>query len=458
MLLLKVVGWSLAHSPEWLLRALSVSLGEVVGWLPRRRRTIRSNLHHAFPQRPDAWHAAMVRESGRRLIETGLWSLASPYLSDARLQRCLRLSPAMEAALRHQHNAPQARLVLTPHLAYWEALTCLGLLTPVPLGEFGVIFRPLRKPAMNDFVQRTRERFGMRLLSRREGFQDALRILRFRGWIGLLFDQNTREQGALTLFLDRLASTTELGGLLRTKYSAEAGFVYARREAFWRVVIEYEPLDAEPGIEATTLAHNRWLEHKLSTDDNLAASWLWSHNRWRIQHEPARRFRLEQKRNLLDREREGQADGTLPRRTRFFIRLPETPAEVEALWPGLLALRQSRPDAEITLIGEPALAPASAPEVADHWRVPPDGALRRARWFHGLRRHYPDTWIDAGLTRASRVEAWLSRCPQRFGIHSRSGWLTHVWSPPPGGPVPTAPAFWRLFLEAFGLPSAATQA
>ena len=53
---------------------------------PRRRRLILSNLHHAFPEKSAAWHRAIGRESCRRMIETGLLSLATPYLSAERLR------------------------------------------------------------------------------------------------------------------------------------------------------------------------------------------------------------------------------------------------------------------------------------------------------------------------------------------------------------------------------------
>jgi lauroyl/myristoyl acyltransferase len=453
MILLRSVGWTLAHLPEFLLRLLAVVLGEVVGWLPRRRRTIRSNLHHAFPERPPAWHNRIVRESGRRLIETGLWSLASPYLSDERLCTSLTLSPAAVAELRSLADAPRPLVVLTPHLAYWEALTCIGLLSPAPLGEFGVIFRPLRNPDMDAFVQRTRERFGMRLLSRKSGFQDALRILRDNGRVALLFDQNARDKGALTFFLDRLCSTTELAGLLRAKYGADAGFIFARRVGFWRVVIEYEPMDAAATVEATTLGHNRWLENKLRTDDNLAASWLWSHNRWRTQDEPRRRFRLEQKRDLLAYERMDRPASTLPRRTRFYLRLPDAPQELAPLWPVLRDLREARPDVALTLVGPAALAAlVRAAGLADQWLAMPSGWWPACRWSYGLRRHYVDTWVDFARTPRSRLEAWLSATPQRFGIHHQTGCFTHVWQPHRASP-PGTEAYWREFMENFGLPT-----
>jgi len=53
---LQLLGFILAHTPEFLLRAFSVLAGECLLWAaPRRRRLVLSNLDHAFPERTPAW-------------------------------------------------------------------------------------------------------------------------------------------------------------------------------------------------------------------------------------------------------------------------------------------------------------------------------------------------------------------------------------------------------------------
>ena len=87
LFLLKVVGWLIAHSPVGGLRLFAAMLGDLTYFaLPRRRRVIDSNLHHAFPGRPEKWRRDVGRESCRRMVETGLLSLAIPFLSEQRLR------------------------------------------------------------------------------------------------------------------------------------------------------------------------------------------------------------------------------------------------------------------------------------------------------------------------------------------------------------------------------------
>ena len=55
-LLLRTVGFLLAHTPEPALRLLAAGLGNTVFFcLRRRRRLMLSNLSHAFPENSAGW-------------------------------------------------------------------------------------------------------------------------------------------------------------------------------------------------------------------------------------------------------------------------------------------------------------------------------------------------------------------------------------------------------------------
>ena len=316
LLLLQILGWLVAHTPEKVLHLAAAVLGELIyRALPRRRRLIRSNLDHAFPDRPPAWHRRIARSSCRRLVETAFLSLATPHLSENRLRRIIRGARGLLAAYARHERDPAATLICSPHFAYWEAQTSMALVIPGKFPEFGTIYRPLDHAAADAWVRRSRERFGMRLLSRKDGFAEALKILRRRGFVGVLFDQNAGLQGALTTLLGRVCSTSELPGLMAEKFNARVYGIFPRRLGFWRVEIDVELLEHDGSSDGATFALNRWLESRLATDDNLCASWLWVHDRWRNQDMPPRRLRLEAKRNLLAAEQRARGIAALPRRT-----------------------------------------------------------------------------------------------------------------------------------------------
>jgi len=467
--LLQTTGWLLAHAPETLLHLLSWALGPVILLIPRRRHIVYSNLHHAFPDKPRKWHTRIARKSCRRLIETSMLSLASPYLSVARIRQLGQFSRSMVTAIDRraaEGEQPTPAVAAGPHLAYWEAFTWLGLFTDY-VCETGIVFRPLKNEKLNDWIKETRERHGMKLFSRRDGLMEVFRVLRRRGIVGILFDQNAGGPGALTTLLGRVCSTSEFPGMLVEKYGARLVILYARRLRFWRIRFELVNIVAGGSAMDATIALNRWLENALATDEGLCASWLWSHSRWKTQNDPARRFRFDTKHDYLDADlaARGWTRDTMPRRTRIWLRMPADPAHHAHLFPLLRALRQSRPDTELTLFADatalPALEPLRTDRTADRLRaLPPARAgfgLGSLLHFWKLRREYPDVFVNLSETPRSDLEAKLTCCPQRFGIArpgQRRPGLTDVYEAPAGAEPDSPAENYKRFFKRFGLPDA----
>jgi heptosyltransferase-2 len=217
----------------------------------------------------------------------------------------------------------------------------MPLVMPGAVPEFGVIFRPLDKPAADAFVKASRERFGMRLLSRKEGFAEALKILRRRGLVGVLFDQNAGLQGALTTLFGRVCSTTELPGLMAEKFGARVYGLFPRRRGFWRVEVDTWSASTarQPPV---TLGLNRWLEDLLrpTTTSAPPGSGRTTAGATRTCR-PA--IRLEAKRNLLAADLAARGLSALPRRTRIFVRLPNWLGDVVMALPLLRAILRAPP-------------------------------------------------------------------------------------------------------------------
>ena len=152
-LLLQVTGWVLAHTPEPLLHGLATVLGEAAFWvLPGRRRVAMSNLDHAFPGQTPAWRRRIARLSSRRMVETGLFSLATPHMDERHLHVMIRPHASLVDFVQRHQRTPHPVVLVSPHIAYWEAQIGMPIVLPQPFPEMGVIYRPLDNPGANAWV------------------------------------------------------------------------------------------------------------------------------------------------------------------------------------------------------------------------------------------------------------------------------------------------------------------
>jgi ADP-heptose:LPS heptosyltransferase/lauroyl/myristoyl acyltransferase len=416
-----------------------------------------ANLHHAFPDQSPAARRALAVASARHSVEMGLFVLLSPHYSRAQLAVRFAIDDDLQRLTAEYRESSDPLVLLIPHFSLMEATAFFPALTASALPPVGAIYRPFDLPGLESWVRQTRERWGARLLSRKEGYFQAIDLLRQRGIVVVLFDQNAGDRGALTLFMDRICSTSELGGLLVEKCHARVGFLYTERTGFLRSRIRGEYLQCGSAAAEVLFASNRWLENKLRDSPAYCADWLWLHSRWRHQDHPTRRFRLQSKRDLLPEQLAWQGAPSVPRRTRYFVRLPNWLGDVVMALPLIRALRLSRPDAAITFLAQPAFAPwLERLGLAERILALP--APGRGYWafFRRLREEYPDVHVLFTNSFRGDFEAWLAGAPQRFGMH-RPGrarpLLTHAWAVPAGLDESREhqTRVWEKYFQHFGL-------
>ena len=270
--------WLLARLPEGFARANAAVLGRLL-WL-LRRRVIRTNLRAAFPDRDEAWVRRVGRLSCRRAAEMGLFSIVSPRLSDDEIRDRVQVHPEVLAGEARLTSDVGGLVLFVPHFTLMEMMTAVTLAAPA-LGDrpWVTLYRPLNQPAADAWVKAARERFGMRLASRREGFGELMRNVRAGGASSILFDQKIQSGRRLT-FLGRPAAVTNLPGLVAQKHKAATRIFWAERTGFWRCVLR-STLLRSTDTAGLTRESNAWLETRLRSSDEACADWLWAHDRWR---------------------------------------------------------------------------------------------------------------------------------------------------------------------------------
>ena len=457
-LLLATLGRLLALLPDFFPAGLARFFGWLVYVLPIRREVVLSNLHHAFPERSEAWRRKVALESCRRMVEMGLFVLASPYFSEERIRKMFRADKSLSEGSARVDQSGAPGVILVPHFSLMESLTLIRVIYPeLPRGlEVGVFYRPFGNASLERWVKQTRERFAIRLLSRKKGFGEANGILRRNGRVAVLFDQHPGKPGALSVFLDRLVLTSELAGLFAEKHGAKAFAFYVERTGFWRGVVKSELVCDEPLAETVTIRANAWLEEKMRGDDNLCADWLWAHKRWKVNDESSLRFCVRARRDVLAESLQFLGKAAAPRNERFWIRLPEEVSSAESVFPLVARLRAARFDAAITFLAEENVATvAKESGLAERVIVLPRAGRRK--FFRRLRQEYPDTLIVLTETAEGDREAKLTGAPQRMGMvrpGEKRRDLTHCWTLPADQLAKeiSSEQCWEAWWEACGLP------
>jgi lauroyl/myristoyl acyltransferase len=269
--------WFLATLPEAFARANAWALSWLLWGL--RRKIILRNLAASFPDKDRAWVRRIGRLSCRRTAEMGLYAIASPRLSEAEVRARTQIHPDVLNG-PHSLRVPSGQVLFVPHFTLMEMMSAVKLID-ADLGrlDWVTLYRPLDLAAAEVWVKASRERFGMRLVSRRDGFGQTMQAVRNGQVAIILFDQSTH-LGAQMEFLGRPVATTDLPGIIAQRFKVPARVFWAERTGFWRCQLRSHALTATDSV-GLTLESNAWLAARLRSSDDACADWLWAHDRWK---------------------------------------------------------------------------------------------------------------------------------------------------------------------------------
>ncbi|HEX8281169.1 MAG TPA: lipopolysaccharide heptosyltransferase II, partial [Chthoniobacterales bacterium] len=339
----------------------------------------------------------------------------------------LERAELVDAELR----AGRAVVLVLSHLGSWEVLAQIfgQHFGHVPLAS---IFQPLGNRYIDADVRRTRERGGIKLLDRREGFQQAIAILREGGVIGVLSDQHAGDHGLWTPFFGRLASTTPLPGLLarRTGAAVISAAILTDAPARWRMIFSERISGAGDSVESITAKANDAIAHQIRT---APEDWFWVHNRWKT---PRPNFLLAKyKRGVYVPSEHRMSD---LQQFRILIRGTNWLGDSVISAAAVRAIKRGRPDAHITVAAPAKLAAVwrLVPEVDEVLGLP-DGGLMSVVSLLKKQQPFEVAVLLPNSLRAA-LEVWLAGIPRRVGFagHHRA-WLLNqvVPEPPRTGPI-----------------------
>jgi ADP-heptose:LPS heptosyltransferase/lauroyl/myristoyl acyltransferase len=378
-----------------------------------------SNLYHAFPDKDEAWRAKVAKESFSRMIELGLLAVACGHLSEARIVKNFTAAQTLLHAISSINGSKRGALVLVPHVCLMEAATMIPKIAQVSCPKIGVIYRPFDSKPLEKFIKKSRERFGIKLFSRKSGLIEAMRLLRDGGVIALFFDQSAGCSGYTTMSFGKCTQAAALPGILAAKYAVPVYCLYPDRIGPWKAKLKMEKLcqSCQNPVELVVMA-NRWLEGKLCASESACADWLWAHDRWKVTFNRPNILSLDKSRNWLPETRRLLKYKTFPKKLKVFVRMPNWLGDVVMAIPVLRTLKDSRPDMELTLLCQPQFVELLRQlGFAEKFIELPKKGMGYFFKFFKYRKLYPDIHIVLTHSLRSDIEAYIINATARLGMH-----------------------------------------
>ena len=330
--------------------------------------------------------------------------------------------------IHRQLRAGRPIVLILSHLSNWE-LSAHILPKYVGYARSGTIYQNLGNRFIDEHMRRVRGRAGVEMFNRKEGFENAIKLLRDGGIVGILSDQHSGDSGLWVPFFRRLASTSPLAALLakRTGAGLIGVAIYTDGRARWRIVVS-------PALEANQVSVELLTER---TNDLIAAQirrapedWFWVHNRWKM---PQPSFLLARYKRGIYLPPDISPQDLQP--FRILIRSSNWLGDAVMSVPAVRAIKNGRPDAHVTIAAPAKIAPMwkLVPEVDAILPLASNSLLAAVRSIRGR----PGFDVAILLPNSLRValEALLSGVRRRVGYrgHSRSWLLNQVIPalPPP---------------------------
>jgi KDO2-lipid IV(A) lauroyltransferase len=268
--------------PEWALALLLRGLVGVARPLDlRRERAAHEFLRQALGELPPKELARLTRAAWLQLlrvsVETERLFLRVPPERLAQHFE-VEISPAARAAFAARRGV----LIASPHLGNWEAP--LALLQNLGLHPAYGIAKPPKNRFLSKALQASRERRGVRILSRKGAMAAAPAILKAGGTIAMVIDQRTSGRALLVPFFGRLARCERAPAVLLKRQRVPivlASCLCGPRPLHFRLTFD-EVLEPETWaraeVEEIVLRINQGFERAIRAHPE---QYIWIHDRYK---------------------------------------------------------------------------------------------------------------------------------------------------------------------------------
>ena len=268
-----------------------------------RKKVVRENLRKSFPEKSEKERLEIERKFYQNFCDLMIESIKTTTITLEELQRRCLFTGVPNA---DQWFAEGVHVNgLSSHLANWEWLPLT--LGPSTKQNCFAIYKPLSSKKINQFMVKTRERFGMKMIPLKEtrAFFESNQTTPYI--MGLLSDQAPHDYSKAWefQFLNQKTFYVPGPGVLTVKYNLKPTISWMRRTGRSRYEWSLEPLMIDASIpldemeiaqvdrmskahsltfEQTERAYRIVKEYSRQLEIQIRAApadWLWSHRRWK---------------------------------------------------------------------------------------------------------------------------------------------------------------------------------
>jgi len=272
---------------------VALAVGRAIGtlwWLvdARHRRVAADNIERALG---DELSALERRRLVRRVFQHFATILpeiakASQVIPSADFDRHFEFEnlDAIDRALALGRGV----ILVTGHIGNWEVL---GMVTSLKGYDMTTIARQLDNPKLDALINRERERYGQEIVAKQGALRAMVSVLKRRGILTFVVDQNAREGHVFVDFFGRPAATVKSVAALALRDETPIVFGVSVRQGLgfrYKVMVD-DPIfventgDKDGDVQRLTQDFTHRLERRVR---QYPEQWLWLHRRWKTQPGP----------------------------------------------------------------------------------------------------------------------------------------------------------------------------
>jgi len=276
VLLIRAMAWL----PLPLLYLIADALFLLLYYVLRMERKLTAdNLQRAFPDMPQQARKRIAATAYRNALHVLFETIHAQRMPETELRRRVQFdNTELLDQLLDRHGKV---LVVAAHQGNWEWLEIASSLCMS--ASVATLYKPLNHPGIEKLLNRTRERFGGKMISAQRALPRLVRFTRERSIVAVLADQGPQphEEKHWSRFLNQ--DTAFYPGIEKLARLLDVPIVFAYvtrvKRGYYRVRVEQlgEPPWAAPEGEL--------MEHYIRTVEQQVRDhpedWLWTYKRWK---------------------------------------------------------------------------------------------------------------------------------------------------------------------------------